>query len=111
VRGSETEQSPLIRAEADEVYTPLLPQAAQTADADGVTLRPSQTLVSTASQKEAFAASRIGVVSEREPDEIQIHIGRIEVTAVPQTAPRPAVLPASKSINLDEYLKRERGRA
>ncbi len=44
---------------------------------------------------------------EQERDEIEIHIGRIEVTAVPQTSVRPAVQPpARKSLNLDEYLKR-----
>lgn len=43
------------------------------------------------------------------PDEIQINIGRIEVTAIPQPTPRPAA-PARKSINLDEYLKRRNGR-
>jgi hypothetical protein len=111
VRGSETEQPPLIHAEAGDAYTPLLPPTVQTADAEGGALPPSQAVVSTASKKEAFAAPRRAVASEREPDEIQIHIGRIEVTAVPQTAPRPAVVPASKSINLDEYLKRGRGRA
>ena len=40
-----------------------------------------------------------------EPDEIQIHIGRIEVTAVPQTAPRTASKPARKGKTLEEYLK------
>jgi hypothetical protein len=45
------------------------------------------------------------------PDEIQIHIGRIEVTAVtaapaPQRVPKPSNLPS-----LDEYLKRRDGRA
>ena len=46
-------------------------------------------------------------MSDREPDEIQIHIGRIEVTAVP---PAPAILPAPKprhvAPSLDEYLRR-----
>jgi len=42
-------------------------------------------------------------------DEIQINIGRIEVTAMPQSTPRPAP-PARKSINLDEYLRRRNGR-
>jgi hypothetical protein len=41
--------------------------------------------------------------------EIQIHIGRIEVTAVPPPLPRPTAPPARKSINLGEYLKRGRG--
>jgi hypothetical protein len=44
-------------------------------------------------------------------DEIQIHIGRIEVTALPQTPARPAAPVARKALNLDEYLKRGRGRA
>jgi hypothetical protein len=42
----------------------------------------------------------------RQPDEIQIHIGRIEVTAIPQAAPRTATKPARKGINLEEYLSR-----
>lgn len=46
----------------------------------------------------------------REPDEIQIHIGRIEVTAVQQAA-RPAPTPARKAMSLDEYLSRRDGRA
>jgi hypothetical protein len=42
-------------------------------------------------------------------DEIEIHIGRIEVTAVAQAAVRPAPQPARKALNLEEYLKRPRG--
>jgi len=45
----------------------------------------------------------------RQHDEIEIHIGRIEVTAVQQTASRPAAQPARKALNLDEYLKRREG--
>jgi hypothetical protein len=41
-----------------------------------------------------------------EPDEIHIHIGRIEVAAISQPAPRPAAPPARKSLDLGEYLKR-----
>jgi len=50
---------------------------------------------------------------ERETGDIQIHIGRIEVTAVPPApAPaRPEARLARKSLNLDEYLKRRNGRA
>jgi hypothetical protein len=47
----------------------------------------------------------------REPDEITINIGRIEVTATPQPVARPAAAPSRRSINLDEYLKRGNGRA
>ena len=48
-------------------------------------------------------------MSDGEPDEIQIHIGRIEVTAVP---PAPAIRPAPKpprhvAPSLDEYLRRQ----
>jgi hypothetical protein len=46
-----------------------------------------------------------------EADEIQIHIGRIEVTAVPPVPARPAPVPNRKSPSLDEYLKRRPGRA
>jgi hypothetical protein len=44
-------------------------------------------------------------------EDIQIHIGRIEVVAVPQAAPRPAAAPARKGMSLDEYLSRRNGRA
>lgn len=48
---------------------------------------------------------------QREPDEIEIHIGRIEVTAVPPPAQvRLAARPERKAVNLDEYLKRRHGR-
>ncbi|HEX7362541.1 MAG TPA: hypothetical protein VF283_18770 [Bryobacteraceae bacterium] len=46
----------------------------------------------------------------REPDEIQIHIGRIEVTAVQPPAPRAPKGP-DKNISLDAYLERRNGRA
>lgn len=43
---------------------------------------------------------------EREPDEIQIHIGRIEVLAVPQATGATAAKVPRKASSLDEYLKR-----
>lgn len=46
-----------------------------------------------------------------QPDEIQIHIGRIEVLAVPPPATsRSAASPARKGLSLDEYLRRKNGR-
>jgi hypothetical protein len=48
---------------------------------------------------------------ERGPEDIRIHIGRIEVTAAPPAPARPAPAPARKSPSLDEYLKRRPGRA
>jgi hypothetical protein len=52
---------------------------------------------------------RKSMAASRGADEIQINIGRIEVTAMPQAAPRPTP-PVRKSINLDEYLKPRHGR-
>lgn len=47
----------------------------------------------------------------REPDEIHVHIGRIEVTAM-QPAPMPAQpAPMRKTPSLDDYLRRGNGRA
>jgi hypothetical protein len=51
----------------------------------------------------------VAVAPPHSQDEIQINIGRIEVTAIPHPTPRPSA-PARKSINLDEYLKRRNGR-
>jgi hypothetical protein len=50
--------------------------------------------------------SGLPVSPPHEPDEIHIHIGRIEVAAISQPAPRPAAPPARKSLDLGEYLKR-----
>jgi hypothetical protein len=55
---------------------------------------------------ESSVASRRSAQS----DDIQIHIGRIEVTAVAQPTPRPAAAPARKAMSLAEYLgRRSRG--
>jgi hypothetical protein len=45
-----------------------------------------------------------------EPDEIHIHIGRIEVAAVAPPTPRPASAQVRKSLSLEEYLRRGNGR-
>ncbi len=58
-------------------------------------------------KSEAFQHS---IPAEREPDRVEIHIGRIEVTAVPQEAPRPTPTRPRKSLDLGEYLKRRDGR-
>lgn len=47
---------------------------------------------------------------EREPDEIQIHIGRIEVMAVPPAPARAETKPVNRSPNLGDYLKLRHGR-
>ena len=46
---------------------------------------------------------------KQEADEIQIHIGRIEITAMPPAPVRPVAPPVPKSLKLDEYLRRGRG--
>jgi hypothetical protein len=47
-----------------------------------------------------------------EPHEVQIHIGRIEVTAVPPApANAPVARPRRSATSLDEYLRRRNGRA
>jgi len=77
-------------------------------------MRPSQeqpAAPSQALQSASSSARTAGRESAREPDEITIHIGRIEVTAAPQPVARPAAAPARRSISLDEYLKRGNGRA
>jgi hypothetical protein len=50
----------------------------------------------------------VRVDATSEADEIQIHIGRIEVTAAPPADRAPAK-PERKSINLGEYLQQRRG--
>jgi hypothetical protein len=46
--------------------------------------------------------------AHQQPDEIHIHIGRIEVAAIAPPPPRPA--PVRKALSLDEYLRRGNGR-
>jgi hypothetical protein len=45
------------------------------------------------------------------PEEIEIHIDRIEVTALPQIPQQPSARPNNKGLSLDEYLKRRDVRA
>jgi hypothetical protein len=70
-------------------------------------------IASTALKQEKRSESRRGMKRpEVKSDDIQIHIGRIEVTAVPQpAAPTAAPRPAPKSASLSEYLKRRDTRA
>ena len=72
------------------------------------TAQPSSPLVLAARGNERTDASSRMARPDRETDEVQIHIGRIEVTAVPPAPARPAAPPARKSLRLDEYLRRGR---
>jgi len=77
-------------------------------------LVPSQTQ---ANEQKAVTQSRRqqqshpAVRARREAgDDIQIHIGRIEVIAIPPPAPRPAAGTPHRRMSLDEYLNRRNGR-
>lgn len=46
----------------------------------------------------------------REPDEVHIHIGRIEVTAIHEPAPRPReARKGQPPLSLDDYLTKRKG--
>jgi hypothetical protein len=75
---------------------PLMPHAPQAIRV--APLRPAPAAMHT--QRTAFNS---------EPDEIHIHIGRVEVAAVTPPTPRPATAPPRKSINLEEYLRHSNG--
>ena len=106
---AETTEHELARAKAPEgdlahrVYDPLVIKSGK------VKMEPAASpLPSSAGKKEATAVRNSPAV-DRQADEIQIHIGRIEVTAVQPPAPR-APTPREKEISLDAYLKRRAGR-
>jgi hypothetical protein len=74
-------------------------------------LQPRESLPTpTAARTSASEAARRSQPAQREADEIHIHIGRIEVAAISQQAPRPAAAAARRSLNLDDYLRRGNGR-
>ena len=62
-------------------------------------------------KQERKDVSRVPTPPSREPDEIRIHIGRIEVTAVPPTPVRSDPKPVNPSLNLGDYLKRRSGQS
>ena len=69
------------------------------------TIAGSQALANSSSFRRHETSATANRAAKNEPDEIQIHIGRIEVTAVPQTSHRTASKPVRKGITLEEYLK------
>ena len=62
-----------------------------------------------AGQRERNGAAKVPA-APREPDEINIHIGRIEVTAAQPPPLRPAPKAQRKAPSLDDYLRRHGGR-
>jgi hypothetical protein len=88
-------------------YQPLIAAMQETSPR----LQPREPMPAAATIRSARAeAARRSQPAQREPDEIHIHIGRIEVAAIPQQAPRPAATAARRSLNLSDYLKHSSGR-
>jgi hypothetical protein len=86
-------------------YQPLVVASQQTAPR----LQPHESLPTSAADRiSGSEAARRSQPAQREADEIYIHIGRIEVAAIAQPAPRPAA--ARRALNLDDYLRRGNGR-
>jgi len=98
-------------APADTVsaYRPLVTENGRHTGSEVRPFKSSDTFVSAITRTTKQDLPRSSETASREPDEIQIHIGRIEVVAVPQQqAIRPAAKSSRKSLSLDEYLKRGR---
>jgi hypothetical protein len=104
-----TVETPEVAA-SQSVYSPLLPEIASPGSLHA--LDSPSPFAAPQTHRDAPAKPPNTVPHRREPDEIQITIGRIEVTAVPQSPARPAPKPGRKQLSLDEYLLRadRRGR-
>jgi hypothetical protein len=95
-----------------EAYQPIVPGPARADTAPGIFNESADAPVSFVPKHRAAAiARRVARGTAGSRDEIQIHIGRIEVTAVPQAPTHAPPKPARKSVSLDEYLKRRDPRA
>ena len=101
---------PLNQTEAPDPYRPLIRNEQPPTVASDPPLLPPQTETRATRNSSTDPYNR-STSPPHEPDEIHIHIGRIEVAAIAQPAPRPATPPARKSLDLGEYLKRRNGRA
>jgi hypothetical protein len=106
-RGGDDTERHRQRASSERVFIPLLASIANTDEPAPANVARPPAAVGRAPrliQSERNAAS--------EPNEVQIHIGRIEVTAVPQApAPAPVAPPRRSGMSLDDYLKQRNGRA
>lgn len=95
--------------EQKRIYAPVMASLVRPVNQQALEHRAD--LFAATTRQMQFADSRRSRQSSQ-PDEIQIHIGRIEVTAV-QPTPAPVVTRAArKALSLDEYLQRanRRGR-
>lgn len=89
-------------------YVPLMSDPRNSSDTPALVPQPKPVAPALRSDPRTDFAAR---PTRPEPDAIEIHIGRIEVTAAPQAPSRPApTKPARKTLTLDDYLKRRHGR-
>lgn len=97
------------RGTSADGYVPLIPPTRN----EDASARPEASKLSAGASKMRPASVNLPAErshrAEREPDDIQIHIGRIEVTAVQPPAPRAPKAP-DRSISLDAYLERRNGK-
>jgi hypothetical protein len=90
-----------VRGEDPRLPTPLLDFS-----------RPPQPHATTPTRSDAAFDIRSAGPTDAEPTEVHVHIGRIEVTAVQESAPkRTKAPPARKSTSLDDYLVKRQRRA
>ncbi len=96
-----------LRQTSERVFVPLLASVAR-ADEPA----PAQVARPPAAAARAPRLTQGERSAANEPNEVQIHIGRIEVTAIPQAPMRPAAAaPRRSGMSLDDYLKQRNGRA
>lgn len=94
------------RREAARATPLVLPRPA--ASLDDVE-RPLAALSAPGAAHKSAADERRTAARPRNSDDVHIHIGRVEVTAVPPPTPRQAAAPARKTMTLEEYLGRRNG--
>jgi hypothetical protein len=108
------------RVEGGEASAPAPPSAEQSAGLQPVPSAPGVRIAEVPARQEAAAsreavlkpvAATLPAMGARASEEIQIHIGRIEVIAVPPQAQRAAPARTQRGESLEAYLKRHEGRS